>query len=147
MVEGMAVGALLYGAYVVIVAGRGTPLDFWSCPPFVGIGVAVGLFLRWAGNAYGPQARGEGAYASGVFWIAVGVVLGAALSYFLRTWLYLPVFSALGLCSKWVHTDAVRRGMSPLWALGVFVLTIVFLPWYLLVRVDGQGAAGEADER
>lgn len=38
----------------------------------------------------------------------------------------------------WVYTDAQRRGYKPLaavgWMLGVFLLMIVFLPLYLVLR-------------
>jgi len=35
----------------------------------------------------------------------------------------------------WVYTDAQRRGMNAiLWAIGTFLLCIVFLPLYLITR-------------
>jgi hypothetical protein len=39
------------------------------------------------------------------------------------------------LIAIWVATDANKRGMNGvLWAIGVFLLCIVFLPIYLIVR-------------
>jgi hypothetical protein len=39
------------------------------------------------------------------------------------------------LIAIWVATDANKRGMNGvLWAIGVFLLCIVFLPVYLIVR-------------
>lgn len=58
------------------------------------------------------------------------------------------------LIAIWVAQDANRRGMNGiLWAIGVFLLCIVFLPIYLIVRkpivvvappYPGAGAAPNA---
>ena len=46
----------------------------------------------------------------------------------------------VGMCiafiiAFWVYTDAEKRGMNAIgWAIGVFLLLIVFLPWYLIRR-------------
>ena len=35
----------------------------------------------------------------------------------------------------WVYTDAQRRGMNAIgWAIGTFLVCIVFLPLYLIMR-------------
>jgi len=45
------------------------------------------------------------------------------------------VFIGLILVSVWVHNDAERRGNNATaWALGTFLLLIIFLPLYLIMR-------------
>ena len=44
-------------------------------------------------------------------------------------------FIIAALIAVWVASDANKRGMNGLaWAIGVFLLCIVFLPIYLIVR-------------
>ena len=46
----------------------------------------------------------------------------------------------IGMCiafviAFWVYTDAAKRGMNAVgWAIGVFLLLIVFLPLYFIKR-------------
>ena len=39
-----------------------------------------------------------------------------------------------GFVAFWVYGDAQKRGNSGAWAFGVFVMMIIFLPLYLIVR-------------
>jgi hypothetical protein len=43
-------------------------------------------------------------------------------------------FALLAGISYWVWQDAARRNMSPLWAIAVGLMLIVFLPLYLAIR-------------
>ena len=48
---------------------------------------------------------------------------------------YLFGFAIAGAVAFWVATDANKRGMNGVgWGIGVFLLCIVFLPIYLIVR-------------
>ena len=48
---------------------------------------------------------------------------------------YLIGFLIAGAIAYWVFTDAKKRGMNaPGWAAGTFLLCIVFLPLYLIMR-------------
>lgn len=54
----------------------------------------------------------------------------------------LVAFMGLIAVSVWVSGDAKKRGMSSRWGFGVFLLAVVFLPMYFLVR----GPVGQTDE-
>ena len=48
---------------------------------------------------------------------------------------YIIGLTILALITSWVSSDAKKRGMNPFaWGLGVFLVLIVFLPIYFIVR-------------
>lgn len=48
---------------------------------------------------------------------------------------YLVGYAIAAAIAYWVYTDAKKRGMNAIgWAIGTFLVCIVFLPLYLIIR-------------